>query len=143
MSDQAILLPKLSPHWRIILAKGQLDHSYTFWTMANYTCYTSTKFADSHIIFFSWSDFLSWSIGVCRTDQLLISQRIKVKNKYLCTCLKAKLFVKVGTQGKRLKKNTHLLEKMFALWYRYKEFFYANYFKPFCTGDPAFSSTCD
>ena len=94
-------------------------------------------------IFFSWSDFLSWSIGVCRTDQLLISQRIKVKNKYLCTCLKAKLFVKVGTQGKRLKKNTHLLEKMFALWYRYKEFFYANYFKPFCTGDPAFSSTCD
>jgi hypothetical protein len=30
MSDQAVLLPKLSPNWRIILAKYQLGHSYTF-----------------------------------------------------------------------------------------------------------------
>ena len=34
----------------IILAKGWLDHSHTFWTMANYTYQTSTKFADSHVI---------------------------------------------------------------------------------------------
>ena len=27
MSDQAVLLPKSSPHGRIILAKEQLDHS--------------------------------------------------------------------------------------------------------------------
>ena len=49
MSDQAVLLPKWSPHGGIILAKGWLDHSNTFWTMANYTYYTSTKFADSHV----------------------------------------------------------------------------------------------
>ena len=33
----------------IILAKRWLDHSYTFWTIANYTYYTSMKFADSHV----------------------------------------------------------------------------------------------
>ena len=33
MSDQAVLLTKWSPNWRIILAKGQLDHTLTFWTM--------------------------------------------------------------------------------------------------------------
>ena len=33
MSDQAVLLPKWSPHGRIILAKGQLDRSYIFWIM--------------------------------------------------------------------------------------------------------------
>ena len=27
-----VRLPKWSPHGRIILANGQLDHSYTFWT---------------------------------------------------------------------------------------------------------------
>ena len=50
MSDQAVLLPKLVSQGGIILAKGWLDHSYTFWTMANYAYYTSTKFADSHVI---------------------------------------------------------------------------------------------
>ena len=30
MSDQAVLLPKWSPEERIIYAKGQLDHSYSF-----------------------------------------------------------------------------------------------------------------
>ena len=34
MSDQAVLLPKWFSHGGIILAKGQLDHSYTFWTMS-------------------------------------------------------------------------------------------------------------
>ena len=33
MSDQAVLLPKWSPDWRIILAKYQLGPSYTFWIM--------------------------------------------------------------------------------------------------------------
>ena len=33
MSDQAVPLSKRSPNWRIILVKGQFDHSYTFWTM--------------------------------------------------------------------------------------------------------------
>ena len=51
MSDQAVLLPKWSPHGGIILAKGWLDHSNTFWTMANYTYYTSTKFAESQVNF--------------------------------------------------------------------------------------------
>ena len=48
-SSKCIWVAKWSPHGRIILAKGQLDHSYTFWTMANYTYYTSMKFADSHV----------------------------------------------------------------------------------------------
>ena len=34
MSDQAVLLPKWSPNGRIILAKGQLNNSNTFWTMS-------------------------------------------------------------------------------------------------------------
>ena len=34
MSDQTVLLPKLFSHGGIILAKGQLDHSCTFWTMS-------------------------------------------------------------------------------------------------------------
>ena len=33
MIEQAVLLPRWSPYLRIILAKGQLDHFYTFWTM--------------------------------------------------------------------------------------------------------------
>jgi hypothetical protein len=33
MSDQAVLLPKLFSYWGIILAKEQLDHSYTYWIM--------------------------------------------------------------------------------------------------------------
>ena len=33
MSEQAGILPKLFSNWGIILAKGQLDHCYTFWTM--------------------------------------------------------------------------------------------------------------
>ena len=33
VSDQTVILPKWSPNWRIILAKYQLGHSYTFWTM--------------------------------------------------------------------------------------------------------------
>ena len=33
MSDQADILPKWSSHLGIILAKGQLDHSFIFWTM--------------------------------------------------------------------------------------------------------------
>ena len=32
-----VLLPKCSLNRKIILAKGQLDHLNTFWTMANYT----------------------------------------------------------------------------------------------------------
>ena len=34
MSDQAGILPKWFSNRGIILAKGQLDHSYTFWTMS-------------------------------------------------------------------------------------------------------------
>ena len=33
MSDEAILLPKWLPHQGVILAKEQLHHSNTFWTM--------------------------------------------------------------------------------------------------------------
>ena len=33
MSDQAGILPKWFSNWGIILAEGQLGHSYTFWTM--------------------------------------------------------------------------------------------------------------
>ena len=33
MSDQAVLLPKWLTHGGITLAKGQLGHFYTFWTM--------------------------------------------------------------------------------------------------------------
>ena len=34
MSDQAVLLPKWFSHGGIILAKGQFDHSYPFWTLS-------------------------------------------------------------------------------------------------------------
>ena len=34
MSDKAVLFPKWLSHEEIILAKGQLDHLYTFWTMS-------------------------------------------------------------------------------------------------------------
>ena len=56
MSDQAVLLPKWSPHGRTILAKGQLDHLYTFWTMANYTTVDCLCFFDSDVnnIQFTW-----------------------------------------------------------------------------------------
>ena len=33
-SDQTVLLPKWCTHRGIILAKGQLCHSFTFWTMS-------------------------------------------------------------------------------------------------------------
>ena len=33
MSDQAVLLPTWFSHGGIILAKGQIDHSHTFWTL--------------------------------------------------------------------------------------------------------------
>ena len=33
MSEHAVLLPKCSLHGRIILAKGQLNNLYTFWSM--------------------------------------------------------------------------------------------------------------
>ena len=33
MSDEAVLLPKWSPDWRIILAKYKLGQSYTFWNI--------------------------------------------------------------------------------------------------------------
>ena len=33
MSDQAVILPKWSSHETVILAKEQLDHSYTFWNI--------------------------------------------------------------------------------------------------------------
>ena len=33
MSDKAVLLPNWSLDWRIILAKYQLGHQYTFWTL--------------------------------------------------------------------------------------------------------------
>ena len=49
MSDQTVLLPKWFSHGGIILAKGQLDHSYTFWTMANYTTVDCLSFFDSDV----------------------------------------------------------------------------------------------
>ena len=33
MNDQGVLLPKWFTHRGITLAKGQLGHTYTFWTM--------------------------------------------------------------------------------------------------------------
>ena len=33
MSDQVGILPKWLSNWGITLTKGQLDNSYTFWTM--------------------------------------------------------------------------------------------------------------
>ena len=44
MSDQAVLLSKWSPHWRIILAKYKPRHSYTFWTKVYYDIQPSRKF---------------------------------------------------------------------------------------------------
>ena len=43
MSDQAVLLPKWFSH------RGQIDHSYTFWTMANYTTVDCLCFFDSDV----------------------------------------------------------------------------------------------
>ena len=49
MSDQAFLLPKWFCLGGIILAKGQLDHSCTFWTMAYYTTVDCLCFFDSDV----------------------------------------------------------------------------------------------
>ena len=63
MSDLAGILPKWFSNRGIIFAKGQLDHSYTFWTMANYTTVDCLSFFDSdvsnlssalHLISISW-----------------------------------------------------------------------------------------
>ena len=54
MSDQAVLLPKWSPNRRIILAKRQLDHSYTFWTMANYTTAVCPDFFETDVTSVTW-----------------------------------------------------------------------------------------
>ena len=40
---------KMIPYGRIILTKGQLDHSYTFWIMANYTTVDCLCFFDSDV----------------------------------------------------------------------------------------------
>ena len=42
---------KGSPHGRIILAKRQLDHSYTFWTMAFYTTGVRPDFFETDVIY--------------------------------------------------------------------------------------------
>ena len=44
MSDQAVILPKWLTHGGIILAKGQLDHLYSFWTIPNLIYYPTLKF---------------------------------------------------------------------------------------------------
>ena len=49
MSDQAVLLPKWLPHGRNILAKGHLDHSSTFWTVANYDFSPVANFAQQSL----------------------------------------------------------------------------------------------
>ena len=51
MSDQAVLFSKWVSHWGIILAKGQLDHSYTFWTMSILIFSPLTNFGDHPIYF--------------------------------------------------------------------------------------------
>ena len=50
MSCQAVLLPKWSSHGRIFLAKGQLDKSYSFLTMANYTTVDCDSFFETDVI---------------------------------------------------------------------------------------------
>ena len=49
MSDQAVLLLKWFSYEGIILAKGQLVNSYTFWTMANYTTVDCLSFFESDV----------------------------------------------------------------------------------------------
>ena len=73
MSYQAVLLPKWSLHARIVLAKGQLDNSYTFWTMANCTTGSTTNFYETDFsissesvayifLIFGWFFFLIFQI---------------------------------------------------------------------------------
>ena len=56
-SDQALLLPKWFTHKGITLAKGQLGHSYTFWTMSILTLrvhYMYVEGATLKLLIFMW-----------------------------------------------------------------------------------------
>ena len=88
MSDQAVLLPKWSPQKRIILAKGQLDHSYTFWTMANYTTVDCLCFLDSDVIFilhwFKCTNYIMYDIENISKN----TTENTIYPLYLCTVIK-------------------------------------------------------
>ena len=49
MSDQAVILPKWSSYEGIILAKGQFDHSYPFWTTAYFIFGPVANFGDQSL----------------------------------------------------------------------------------------------
>ena len=49
MSDQGVFLLKWPPNWRIILAKEQLGHSYTFWTMPTMILSPVSNFGDQSL----------------------------------------------------------------------------------------------
>ena len=51
MSDQAVIISKLFSYGGYILAKGQLDHSYTFWAMANYTTGVCPNFFETDVMY--------------------------------------------------------------------------------------------
>ena len=83
MSDQAVLLPKWFSQGGIILAKGHLDHSYPFWTMANYTTVDCLCFFDSDVTIIQ-----IWFIKQKLQNVLALSQICEMLIKYLTHILK-------------------------------------------------------
>ena len=68
-------MPKWSPHGRIILAKGQFDQPYTFWTMANYNTVDCLCFFLTQTLGSSIRLNLIFSILTCtRTNNMLIKK---------------------------------------------------------------------
>ena len=58
MSDQPVILPKWFSYEGILLAKGQLDHSYTFWTMP-IMIFSSVANFGNHPLFYFFSNDVS------------------------------------------------------------------------------------
>ena len=73
-------IPQKKPHGRIILAKGQLDHSYTFWTMANYTTVDCLCFFDSDVSCLTTTEINDWLIIYAKYVQKKLFLIIKMRS---------------------------------------------------------------
>ena len=78
MSDQAGNSPKGFSNWGIILAKGQFDHSYTFWTMPILIFSLGANFGH-HPLVYILLEYIT--VDICRfvLERWLITIRTRAK----------------------------------------------------------------
>ena len=82
MSDQAVLFPKWFSKKRIILSKGQFDHSYTFWTMPVRIFSPGATFGNHPFVCTMYVLSPTWSHSHC-TWNVLTLDRIYVGSRIL------------------------------------------------------------